>query len=360
MTKTLIYIPGYRYGGIETTFELMLDNYNYQDGIVLLVEKQADVSFVRKRYPDLLVVVIPDFSLTNFWGYIRSLVRVFRENSFITVVAYNYIRIPFFFFIAKKFHVSHRIYHARTNLLSKNRVKDSFLHLWVDLGAYFATDKLACSRQAGKYFFRTRSFVVQKNAIDTKEFQYNEKERLTVRRDLGIDTSTFIIGHVGRFCIAKNHRFIIDTFSVIKKRLQNSKLLLVGDGPLMDDIKEYARSKHVFNDIFFLGKQHNASIYYQAMDVFLFPSIYEGFGNVALEAQASGLKVCASDVVSEETKVTPNIVYIPLSEDCNVWVSECLSVPPRSVQMDRFIDSGYDVSVNIKNLISNYKLPYEI
>lgn len=355
MSKAIIFIPGYKFGGIENTFNLLINNYNYER-IILLVEEQADVYQLNQDFPNLKIIKLPNFTPSKIVKYVKLLTRVFKDNEVKTVVAYNYIRIPIVFSIAKFFGVNNLIFHARTDKLSLNKAKDNILHLWVKIGTWLSTERLACSQQAGIYFFGNNNFLVQKNAIDTKRFLYNEVLRASIRSELGIKDETFLVGHVGRFCVAKNHKFLIDVFEKIKDKRKDSKLLLIGDGPLLNEVQEYVKAKGLSNDVIFAGKKSDTAPYYQAMDIFLFPSVYEGFGNVALEAQASGLKVCASDVISRETNVTPNIVYLPLNLDTTLWVDEGLQIPERINMMDCFVSSGFDVSVNTQALIKNYHL----
>ena len=209
MSKVVIFIPGYKFGGIENTFNLLINNYTY-DSIILLVEEQADVTQLIQDFPNLKLYKLPHFALKNIFKYIKILTKVFKGYEVKTIVAYNYIRIPIVFFVAKICGVKNLIFHARTDKLSLNKTKDKILHLWVKIGTWLSTERLACSQQAGIYFFGNNNFHVQKNAIDTKRFIYNPRLRTSVRSELGINDKTFLVGHVGRFCVAKNHIFIID------------------------------------------------------------------------------------------------------------------------------------------------------
>ena len=194
--------------------------------------------------------------------------------------------------------------------------------------AKYATDKAACGELAGRWMFGDRSFesgqvTVLHNAIDAEKFCFSEKERTDIRRRYGWD-GKFVTGHVGRFDLQKNHERIIDIFSELKKEKPNAVLCLVGqkDG-LYEKIEEKVKTAGLENDIFFVGKQKNVNAFLSAMDLFLFPSLFEGVPFALIEAQASGLPCVASDTISEETLVFPEKVkYLSLKEENRVWAGE--------------------------------------
>ncbi len=138
-----------------------------------------------------------------------------------------------------------------------------------------------------------------------------------------------MVGHVGRFCFQKNHEFLIDIFAEVFKRRKDAVLLLVGDGPLMESAREKARRMGLVGAVRFLGVRDDVDRLYQAMDVFVLPSRYEGLGIVNIEAQVAGLPCVVSDRVPEEARVTENLQFLPLNDGVKAWAERMLGIEKR-------------------------------
>lgn len=184
-----------------------------------------------------------------------------------------------------------------------------------------ADEFFACSRAAGiDRFGGNRKFKVLNNAIDTKKYIYSDEIRKQVRSELGI-RDEYVIGHVGRFNYQKNHQFLIDIFSELNKD-QNSdvKLLLVGDGEEVDAIKSKVERLKLKKDVIFTGIRSDVNRLLQAMDVFVFPSLFEGLPVSIVEAQAAGLPCVISNKVPDECIITDGLVTIvDLAEAAKIW-----------------------------------------
>ena len=166
----------------------------------------------------------------------------------------------------------------------------------------------------------------------------------------------FVVGHVGRFCYQKNHEFLIEVFKRVHDKDENSVLLLAGIGELQDDIKKKVSLFGLEDSVIFLGARNDIDRIYQAMDVFVLPSRYEGLGMVAIEAQASGLPVLASPKVPDEIKITNNVWFLPLNDNKDVWAKKVLgcrkiSRDNTSVEIER---AGFDISREAKKLEEYY------
>ena len=195
----------------------------------------------------------------------------------------------------------------------------------------------------GKKSKVNNDYIFIKNGIEASKFVFDPIKREKVKDDLGIKENTFVIGHVGRFAAQKNHKFIIDIFEGVLKVKQDVILLLAGVGELQNEIIEYSKKKGIFNHIKFLGEIENVHLLFQALDVFILPSLYEGLPVVGIEAQASGLKCLFSDTITTEVDVTGNVKFIPLQE--KEWISEILSMKdyPRNNMLHLIEDSGFDM-----------------
>lgn len=221
-----------------------------------------------------------------------------------------------------------------------------------------ATHFLACSREAADFLFGpqvSRSKIdILHNALDIERFCYDEKKRNRVRDSLNL-AGKFVIGNVGRMAYQKNHKFLIDCFYEVQKQNDRAVLLLLGDGYLQDELHSQVDNYGIKDKVIFTGAVDNVEDYLQAMDVFAFPTRFEGLGIVLIEAQAAGLKCITSDNVPRETRLTDNITYLELDKD--KWVKEILQYSngyQRNRTDDQIKSGGYDIAAEIKKLEKIY------
>ena len=213
--------------------------------------------------------------------------------------------------LAKKAGVPIRIAHSHNTALraSLTRPIKRLIHeIAKRLYSRDATDLWACSEAAGKFLFsrkmlKERGFRFVPNGIETEKFRFDPKVRESVRKELGLD-GQFVIGNVGRLCYQKNQEFLLDIFVEVKKQRPNSDLLLVGEGELGEMLKQKAQKLGIADSVIFYGTSPTIERLLYAMDVFVFPSRFEGLGIVAVEAQAAGLHVICSEHIPQETCVT--------------------------------------------------------
>ena len=177
------------------------------------------------------------------------------------------------------------------------------------------------------------------------------------RKELGIKEDTIVIGHIGRFVAQKNHTFLIDIFNQFHKKEKNSILLLAGQGPLQEEIKNKVRELGLDDSVRFLGQRNDANELYQVFDVFLLPSLYEGLPVVGVEAQASGLLCFLSDDMTKETKVLDSTVFMSLSNTAEEWTDEILTNLKdykRINTKSEVSDNGFDIEVEARKLEKYY------
>lgn len=228
---------------------------------------------------------------------------------------------------------------------------------------YIADKFFACSKDAaisryGKIVGNDSSRCqVLNNAIDAKRFVFNRETRKQVRNDLHIAENAIVIGHVGRFAEAKNHRFLIEVFADIRKRNPNAVLLLVGDGERRSEIQAAIAEKHLGEAVILTGVRSNVWDFYQAMDVFVFPSVYEGLPVSLVEAQASGLPCCVSSNVPKDSAITDLVEFIPLENGPDKWAEIALqrARAPRPDMLGEIQNAGFDV-ISTANWLENFYL----
>ena len=226
----------------------------------------------------------------------------------------------------------------------------------------FATHWLACGEAAaingwGANTVKNGKVTILPNAIDPELFKFCESARREIRAKYGITDDDFVIGHVGRFFLEKNHKFIIELFSEYSQLHNRCKLLLVGNGPLQTEIQDFVKQKGLENKVVFAGLQKDVVSFYCAMDVLLLPSTREAFPMTLVEAQYNGLPCVVSEAVPRETAITDNVY--PLSiDDIKPW---CERLGSMELAVDREqpqIKSGrFDIRNCYKMLESLYQIP---
>lgn len=241
-------------------------------------------------------------------------------------------------------------------------IKKIFQHSIKKEAEYF----LGCSKTAGMWLFseeivKTNKFSVLKNSIEVDKFTYDKNERNMIRDQLEI-RNKFVVGHVGRFHQSKNHDFLIDIFKIINDEIKDSVLVLVGEGPLMEATSLKIKENKLEENVKFTGVRSDIPKLLQGMDVFIFPSIYEGLPVTLIEAQAAGLKIFASDVITDEVAITDNINFISLEKSAKYWAGNIISKSKDYVRQDmseEIISAGYDIKENADWLQDFYLEEYK-
>lgn len=257
---------------------------------------------------------------------------------------------------AKKAGIPVRIAHSHSNA-AVHDVKLPLKLIMQKLFTIYSTDLFACSEEAGKFAFKAKKFGIVQNAIDSQKFIADANIREEIRKALRVETK-FVVGHVGRMQPEKNHDFLIDVFAEIKKKKQNAELILVGTGPLEEKVRSKVADKGLADCVQFLGNRKDMNRIYQAMDVFVFPSLFEGLGIVAIEAQAAGVPIVCSEGLPPETDITPIYRKLLLSDGAEKWANAALEMaqnPKAHTNMQQYvIDAGFDMDATAKYMESYY------
>lgn len=191
---------------------------------------------------------------------------------------------------------------------------------------YIADYLFACSEKAGKWMYgqyvsQKLNYKIVPNGIDLARFEFKLQKRKQIRQYLGIQDNEMVIGHVGRFTAAKNHEFLIRVFQAYREKHAYAKLLLVGEGELLESIKSKCRELNILENVIFTGNRSDTENFYQAMDVMVFPSLWEGLGIVLIEAQANNLPCFVSKTIPKEAIITDSVKTLSLHE-IRPWVKE--------------------------------------
>lgn len=248
---------------------------------------------------------------------------------------------------AKKCGVPVRIAHSHNSNQDKN-LKYLIKLVYKKQIPSYATHLFSCGKDAGDWMFGGAPYQMMNNAIDTQQYRFDADLRLRIRKDLAIDAETFVVGHVGRFHPQKNHKFLIDIFSKVKALHDNAVLLLVGDGDLRTDVEKQIMVLGISDSVIFAGVRSDVPALMQAMDCFVFPSLYEGLSIATIEAQTSGLPCIFSDGVPTECVKTDFVKRLPLLAGATVWAEEILKTRfvSRQDTSGQIIKAGYDINTN--------------
>lgn len=311
-------------GGVES---VVMNYYRHIDRTKIQFDFICDEDSTNIPYEEIKklggkVILVPPYQ--KVFKYQKELIRIFKENNYKIVHSHINTLSVFPLRAAKKANVPVRIAHSHSTTNKKEWKKNLLKQILRPFSKVYATDYMCCSELAGRWLFGNKEYdngnvYLLNNAIDLDKFKYDEEKRKEKRKELNIEDSTLVIGHVGRFVEQKNHRFLIDIFNEVHKQKENSILLLVGQGPLMEEMKEKVKILGLEKNVMFLGQRSDINELYQAMDLLLFPSLYEGLGMVVVEAQISGLPCVVSTEIPKIAKVTKKITFVNLKNKTETW-----------------------------------------
>ena len=310
------------------------------------------------------VIIIPPYQ--RLFEYQKELYRIFKENNYKIVHSHISTLSVFPLRIAKKAGVPIRIAHSHSTSNKKEWKRNLIKNILRPFSKLYANQFFACSELSGRWLFGEKAFKNDKikiinNAIDLEKFKFNKEKRNEIRKKLKIDENIILIGHIGRFVTQKNHEFLIDVFNeIIKKRKQenfDSKLILIGQGNLKENIIEKIKYLGLQDYVIFTGQTTNVSDYYNAMDIFVLPSLYEGLPVVGIEAQANGLLCEFSTDMTKETKVLNTTKFISLKETAKKWaeiILEDYKNFKRKNSFDEMTKKNFNIKEEAKKLEKYY------
>lgn len=259
---------------------------------------------------------------------------------------------------AKHAGVKHRILHSHLNNSS-----DHFLHRLRNaplnaIGKMYATDRLACSEDAGKFLFGSKPFTVIRNGIPIEQFAYDTGINSALRAEYGIPMDAPVIGCVGRMVKQKNYPFAVKVFAQFLRKRPDAKLVFIGDGTDRAELEQAIHDEGVTSFVLLLGVREDINRLYSMLDVFFMPSLYEGLPVSCVEAQASGLPCVYSTDVPHESDITQTGLFVDRTADISQWVTAL----ERAMNGGRLTGNpevlsarGYSASANAEQLMRYYE-----
>lgn len=364
MKKRIAHIAGgLTTGGVEAVIYNYFSKIDRKDYELYYITYDTPDPAVKKKFEDIGFHV---YEVTkkkeNLRKSCKEVYTILKENHINIVHSHMTLMSFVTSFLGKLCGIRVRIAHSHLALYPTG-IKKPVYAFFKFCTRVTSTDYMACGKKAGEYLYGKNNMKkgrvrIMNNAIDTSKYEYNEEIRTKKREELQIG-NRFCIGHVGRFAEQKNHAYLIDIFYEVHKKREDAVLLLVGDGPLQEEVKAQAHRYGLDDAVIFAGSRDDVGELYQAMDLFVLPSLFEGLALVLVETQCAGLRILVSDAVTDEIKMTDRMEYLPL-ENKKVWVDKILSVKEenlalRSKGREEVAKSGYDIMTEAKKLERFYE-----
>lgn len=357
--KILEVIGSMNMGGAETLLMNILRNINKQKYELFFLcygNKKFD-------YEDELTslggkIIRISTPTSNIFKNVKQIKKIIKDNNIDVVHCHTYFNSMYALIAAKQCKIKKRITHSHNTISEKNPsiLKRFYFFVSKIIINLYSTDFLACGQEAGEaLFFRNKNFRIIDNGIILDKFYYDSEIREKKRKELNFSDGYQVIGHVGRFEEAKNHEFLIDIFDGYQKKHKDSILLLIGDGSLRTSIEKKIREKHLQNKVFLLLKRSDVNEIYSAMDLFLFPSLYEGLPVVLIEAQTNGLPIVASDTIDKDSDYTDTISFLSLQDSKDVWITEIDKRMGKRTDNRKLMENS---KYNIKNTVKQIEEIY--
>ncbi|MCL7746065.1 glycosyltransferase family 1 protein [Halalkalibacter alkaliphilus] len=295
------------------------------------------------------VYQIPYITEKGHFGYIKELEQFFSKHSQYKIVHSHMDKMSGFVLrAANKNKIPVRIAHSHNT--SSEGSLPAKMYKWY-AGKHIlqnATHFLACSEAAAKWLYqgKTKDVKILQNGIECEKFMFSKEVRKEIRTELEFDDE-FIIGHVGRFNHQKNHVFLLDVFADVCREIPNAKLVLVGDGPLREEIEAKVKTLHLEEKVHFLGVRSDINRLLQGFDAFVFPSLHEGLPVTLIEAQGAGLPCIVSDQITNEVDMGMNLVQYCSLDGRKRWVEQIKNLAthsfPRIKSSQSLSEKGYDI-----------------
>lgn len=349
--RILHFVPNLFSGGTETFIMNMyrnLDKDKFQFDFIVHTNKEG----VFEKEIELLGGKIYRFPIKdnkNFTKYKKDLNKFFLNHKEYKIIHGAMPSIGYIYEkIAKKNGIKVIIAHSHSASHDRN-IKGYIKNYTSKKMKNYSTINLACSNKAGNYLFKNNYYEIIHNAIDLKKYRFNNDNRNKIKNSLNL-TDKIILGHVGRLSSEKNHIFLIKLMKILPK---NYVLLCVGSGKKERKLKQIVKKENLVDRIIFVGNINNVNDYYQAFDLFLLPSLYEGLPTVAIEAQISGLSCILSNNITKEVSLTNDMKFLPLNVE--VWKNQIIQTELSRKKIDETNFKDYDITKEVKKLENIYE-----
>ena len=259
--------------------------------------------------------------------YLSTLVSLFKHKGWNIVHSHVNSLSVFPLYAAKRAGIPVRIAHSHTTSGKDGLVRNAVKNGLCRFSRLYPTHLAACSENAAAWLFgKGQPCALFPNGIDINQFKEARERRSEFRTQLGLSQEDFILGHVGRFVKVKNHAFLIEVYAALRELIPNARLLLIGDGPLREDIQHKIEQLNLADGVIMLGQRTDVPYLLAAMDAFCLPSLYEGMPVVGIECQAAGVPALASTGITKELRMSSLVEFESLEEPPGTWARHILDL----------------------------------
>ena len=341
-------------GGVEAVLLNYLSRMDLTDTNIIFITTFPNNEKCCEKFKNLGAKIYEAPSkrkIISYFAYVRKILKKEKINIIHTHLGLNNFLPSFIGFISR---IPVRISHSHVYKKGRKSFSEK-LRSW--LNNTFSNYYMACGQKAGEYMYgKNKKFYILKNAIDIEKYLYNDKIRNEKRKELKLANKNVYL-NIGRFAAQKNQLFLLDIFNEIIKDDKNAHLLMVGgDGELYDEIIKKIDKYKLDKSITILKNRNDVNEIYQAADVFLLPSLLEGFPLVALEAQTSALPMILSSEITKEAKINDNVYFLPI-DNAKTWADQsllCLKNDVREKVENKMIKSKYNIDFSYIDLENKY------
>ena len=363
MIRVLHSVSNMDRAGIET---MLMNYYRHMDRSKIqfdfLCNKQKPGAYEEEIYAlGGKVYRTPGLNPVKYPRYLRYMKKLFAENPDYQIIeAHNGALGAYALNAARHNGIPVRIFHAHGASIHRDW-KLPLKLLCRALLPISTNQRFSCGEAAAKCYFgakkaRAKDYILIPNAIEIERFVFDQEIRNRLRRENGLD-GKHVVGHVGRFSPQKNHAFLMEAFACLKQQDPTAYLVLIGDGEEMASIQAAAERLGIADSVRFLGSIANVNEWYQAFDVFVLPSIWEGLPVVGVEAQTADLPCVISDSVTREIQILEKTRFVGLREGPKRWaevISQALDDAQRKNVGHIIAEHGYDISAEAAKLQERY------
>ncbi|MCI8527868.1 MAG: glycosyltransferase family 1 protein [Lachnospiraceae bacterium] len=338
-------------GGVGQIILNYFDNMPGEEYEISIITQDLVSELYKKKFEvrNFKIYKVPS-KRESLYKNMKDMYDIMKSNKFNIVHAHMTLTNFFPLVVAKMCGIGIRISHS--HLAQKHTISSRFMAM---ISRWVATDYFACGVEAGKYLFGKKKFVIMNNAININDYRFNLSIRMEEREKYGVESDERIVGHIGRFSKQKNHMFLLNVFTQMYQQNNKLKLLLVGDGELLIDVKKEVEKRNISNHVIFTGAISDVHRKIQMMDLFILPSLYEGLSIAAVEAQVNGLPCVLSNRVSIETKINSNVEFYPLEGSLELWIKACMNkIFEKRIESDEIINTGFDIQEEADKLHKFY------
>ena len=346
-------------GGVEA---VIMNYYRHIDKTKIqfdfVVHNDADKNYIREAENlGAQIYKVTPYN-KNIFKFIFDIYKIIKKHHYQIVHCNMNALSGFALFAAYLANAKIRILHNHTTDSKEEKLRSFIKRMLCPFAKLFANQYWACSNLAAEWMYgkkavKDNKITIINNAIDLDKFKFDKEKREKFIKEFALK-DCFVIGHVGRFMKQKNHEFLIDIFYEVIKRKENARLLLIGDGKLRSQIEAKVKELGISNKVIFLGNRNDVADLYNAMDVFVLPSLYEGLPVVGVEAQANGLSFICSTEVTKEILLTDNIKLISLQQPLKDWCNEIENDRRKEFNTNDELLKKFDIKQESKKLENLY------